>query len=266
MLVVGGGVMGSAVCEAVLTRHLATPDQVTIAEPDRERRESLQSRLGVPVVPRAIDGLAGTRLLLLAVKPQVFPQVAAELQGKIPEPVLLLSIMAGLPIERIANDLAHAAVVRAMPNAAARVLQSATVWYAAPAVSPAQRELAESVLGAIGEAIEVADEALLDLATAVSGSGPAFVCLVAEAMIEGAVAIGFSRSMAQRLVSQTLSGTAALLAEPGAHPTMVRESVTSPGGTTAAGIQALERAAIRAAFVEAIRAALQRARELGSSR
>jgi pyrroline-5-carboxylate reductase len=266
LLIVGAGVMGSALCEAVLAQGLATPEKITVAAPSPERREGLRARLGVRTVAQAAEGLPGALMVILAVKPQVFPQVAAELQGRIPESAVVLSIMAGLPIQRIADDLAHPAVVRSMPNAAARVLQSATIWCAAPAVTSDQRHLAQAVLEAIGEAIEVSDERFLDMATAVSGSGPAFLCLAAEAMIEGAVAVGFTRPMAQRLVYQTLTGTAALLAQPGAHPALVRESVTSPGGTTAAGLQALEQRAVRAAFVEAIRAALARAQELGSSR
>lgn len=266
MLVVGGGTMGAAICEAVLGRRLTHPTRVTVAEPESDRRAALQARLGVRAVARAAEALDEARLVLLAVKPQAFPRVAEELQGRIPQGVPVLSIMAGLTLERVAADLGHAQVVRSMPNAAARVFESATVWCAAPAVTAAQRDLVRTVLGAIGHAMEVEEESLLDSATAVSGSGPAYLCLVAEAMIEGAVGIGLTRALAQHLVFQTFVGTASLLGAPGAHPALVRESVTSPGGTTAAGLQALERGAVRAAFVEAIRAGLQRARELGSNR
>lgn len=258
--------MGGAICEALLGRGVADPMGVVVAEPEAEKQAALRARLGVRTVARAAEAVEGAALVLLAIKPQVFPHVAEELQGRIPRGVPVLSIMAGLTLERVAADLDHPEVVRAMPNAAARVFGSVTVWCATPAVTPAQRDLVRTVLGAIGHAVEVDEESVLDLATAVSGSGPAYLCLVAEAMIEAAVGIGLTRALAQHLVFQTFAGTAALLTAPGAHPALVRESVTSPGGTTAAGLQALERGAVRAAFAEAVRAALQRARELGSNR
>jgi pyrroline-5-carboxylate reductase len=265
IVIAGGGTMGRALCEGVLASGLASPEQVCVAEPDSQRRVAIHADLGVPTAPDCVAVLPGAVLLVLAIKPQVFPLLAAQLAGAIPQGALLLSIMAGISTAALIEGTGHKAVVRAMPNTAARVRRAATVWYASPSLSPAQAELAGDVLSAIGEAIRVEQERQVDLATAVNGSGPAFVCLMAEAMIEGAVNIGLERDLASRLVRLTLDGTAALL-QAGSHPAQVREGVTSPGGTTAAGLLALEGRAVRAAYIEAVRAAYQRTVELGERR
>lgn len=266
LAIIGGGVMGSAVCRGVLSRGLAAPAQVVVADTDLARRDQLQAEDRVRTSANADDALPDAEVVVLAIKPQVYPSVAASISGHIPSRALVVSIMAGISIDRMRAELRHGAVVRVMPNAAARVLESASVWMAAPGVSQAQHAQAEQLLGALGVAVEVGEERYLDLATGLSGPGPAYLCLVAEALIEGGVAAGFGRATAQRLVQQTFVGTAALLSEPGAHPALVRESVTSPGGTTAAGLQALERSAVRAAFVDAVDAARRRSQELGGSR
>lgn len=265
LAILGGGVMGSAICRGALSRGLVSPEQVVIADTDAGQRARLHSTEGVRVVAAVAEALPGSSVVVLAVKPQVYPSVADAIYGKLPGEALVISIMAGIDVDRMRNDLEHEAIVRVMPNAAARVLQSASVWIAAPGVQPEQHLQAETLLGALGDALEVKEERFLDLATGLSGPGPAYLCLVAEALIEGGVAAGFSRAMSRRLVYQTFVGTAALLSEPGAHPALVRESVTSPGGTTAAGLQVLERAALRAAFVDAVEAARRRSEELGGS-
>jgi len=265
LAILGGGVMGTAICRGVLSRHLVAPESVVVADTDPAQRARLHRSEGVTVVAAAEDALTDAALVVLAIKPQVYPTVATAIAGRVPESALVVSIMAGISLDRMRMDLAHEAVVRVMPNAAARVLESASVWIAAPGVSAAQRSQAERLLRALGDAVEVTEERFLDLATGFSGPGPAYLCLVAEALIEGGVAAGFGRALAQRLVYQTFVGTAALLSEPGAHPALVRESVTSPGGTTAAGLQALERSAVRAAFVDAVEAARRRSQELGNS-
>ncbi len=263
--VIGGGVMGRALCEALLAAQMISPDRITVAEPDPSRRAALETDLAVGTCANPSDCLPGAEIVILAIKPQIFPSLALDLHGAVPDDALLISIMAGVTVERISQGLSHDRVVRAMPNAAARLRRSMTVWYAAPTVTDRQWILADAVLSGIGEAVRVPSEDMLDLATAVSGSGPAYLALVAEALIEGAVSVGFARPLAQTLVAQTFAGTAALLQQPGAHPTLIRESVTSPGGTTAAGLQTLESRAVRAAFAEAVGAGLQRARELGRS-
>jgi len=263
--IIGGGVMGKAFCQALIGGALSAPERIFVVEPDAAKRASLTAEMGVRSSPVAGEDVVGAGLLLLAVKPQVFPTAAAQLKGHLRPESLVLSIMAGLPVATIARGLGHQAVVRAMPNAAAGLRQSMTVWYASPAVDGGLRDVAARALSAIGLTTEVKEESLLDAATAVSGSGPAYVCMLVEAMIEGAVACGFAREVARCLAVQTLAGTAALLSQPGAHPALVRESVTSPAGTTAAGLLALEARGMRAAVVEAILASQRRAKELGST-
>lgn len=266
VVIVGGGAMGRALCEGLIASGAANVDDIIVAEPHDGRREAIAGELGVRVAAEGASVIAGADVIVLAVKPQVFATAAASLSGRLHASALVVSIMAGISTASIADAIGHTAVVRAIPNTAARLRKAMTVWYATPAVSAEQRRVASAVLSAIGETLEVSDEALIDPATAVSGSGPAYICLVAEAMTEGAVAVGFGREAAQRLVAATLSGTAALLSQPGAHPALVREGVTSPAGTTAAGLQALETSAVRAAFVAAVMAAYHRAKELGSNR
>lgn len=256
--------MGRAICQGLIASGLVHPKRLTVVEPVLERRAQLARDLGVRCTPSSRPAAADADLLVLAVKPQVFASVAEELRRSISSGSLVLSVMAGTSTSAIASQLSHGAVVRAMPNAAAQIGRSITVWYATPAVSARQRSAARAVLGAIGEAIEVDSEEQLDRATALSGSGPAFACLMVEAIVEGGVAIGFPRSLALRLATSTLQGTASLLSQEGTHPALIRESITSPGGTTAAGVLALEQRAVRAAYMEAVQAAYHRARELGS--
>ncbi|MGQ9552757.1 MAG: pyrroline-5-carboxylate reductase [Anaerolineae bacterium] len=266
IVIIGGGVMGSALCQGLLDSGLSIPQRITVVEPEVRKRAALWETMGVSCSADGREALPQADLIVLAIKPQVFATVAEQLRAHMRAGVLVISIMAGIPTSLIADALAHNLIVRAMPNTAAKVRQSTTVWYAAPIVPEPLRATAAAVLSSIGIAIEVQNEAILDGATAVSGSGPAYVCLLAEALVEGAVAIGLSRDLALCLVTNTLAGTAALLAQSGAHPALVRESVTSPAGTTAAGLLALEARAFRAACVEAVRAAYARAKELGSAK
>jgi len=264
IVLVGGGVMGTALCRGLIESGVATPGNIVVADIDPSKRKTLDATFSVRTVSSAKEAAQAARLVFLAVKPQSFQDVAADLSGKIPAEALVISIMAGMHTKTICSSLDHDLVIRAMPNAAASVRQSMTVWYACESVPSEQRSVAAAALAAIGDQLEVDAEATLDVATAVSGSGPAFICLAAEALIEGAVAVGCPRGLAERLVSRTLVGAAALLRQPGAHPGSVRESITSPGGTTAAGLMALESRAVRAAYAEAVRAAYARSQALQS--
>jgi pyrroline-5-carboxylate reductase len=263
ILVVGGGTMGRAFAAGLVESGLLSGRQIVVAEPAAHRRFALEEELGVEAIASSALVSAKVDALVLAVKPQAFPAVAEELHGRFPKEAVVISVMAGVPTWRISEALAHEAVVRAMPNAAAKVRRSTTVWYAGPAVTEMQKSIASTLLGSIGYALEVEDESLLDVATALSGSGPGFLCLAVEALIEGAVSAGMSWEQARLLAAHTLEGTAALLLAPGAHPALLREAITSPGGTTAAGLRELEKKAVRAAFLEAVLAAWHRARELG---
>lgn len=257
--IIGGGVMGEAILAAAIERGVFAPAGVVVCELLEHRRNQLRSEYGVGVSTSSAEAMAEADIVLLSVKPQDVHSV----RGQIREEALLISIMAGIPIKAIAEEFHHERVVRVMPNTPVAAKAGMSVWTATAAVSTEQRELARSLLGAIGREIFVEDERKLDMATAVSGSGPGFIYLFIEAMIEGGVSIGLTRAQAEEMVLQTVYGSAVYAQESGRRPAELRAMVTSPAGTTAAGLLELERGAVRAAIIEAIQAAYERARELG---
>ena len=262
---VGSGVMGEAIITAVLRGGLARPADVTACDIVAQRREHLAQAHGIATAERAADAVAGSDLIVLAVKPQEFAAAARDLRGKLAANQTAVSIMAGVSLAALRDGLGHAAIVRAMPNTPAQIGEGMTVWTATDAVSASAREDVHLVLGALGQDLYVAEEKYVDMATAVSGSGPAFVFLTMEAMIDAAVHIGLRREMATEMVLQTVLGSARYAQATGRHPADLRNQVTSPGGTTAEGLLALEEAGVRAAFAQAIIAAYERARQLGGA-
>ncbi len=196
-------------------------------------------------------------------KPQHLEPALADLRGSLAPSQLVLSIVAGARLETLTTGLEHSEVVRVMPNTPAQVGQGISVWTATPGVDVASRERVRVVLGALGEQVEVAEEKYLDMATALSGSGPGFVFLFLEAMIDAGVHLGFSRPVAQQLVYQTVIGSATMARETGRHPAELRNAVTSPAGTTAAGLLELEEGRLRAVIDRCVIAAYERCVELG---
>ncbi len=259
---IGGGFMGEALVSALLRDGLVQAGDVTVSDVAEARRQHLASRYGVAVTAENAEAVRGAELVVLAVKPQEFSAVAADLRGRLEGGQTVLTIMAGVPIERIVDELGHGAVVRVMPNTAAFVGQAMSVWTASEAVSDDGREAVARLLRALGREVHVSDEKYLDMATAVSGSGPGFVFLFLEAFIDAAVHIGLRRELAEELAVQTLLGSACLARELEKHPAELRNMVTSPGGTTAAGLQVLEDAGLRGAIIDAVEAAYERAKEL----
>lgn len=260
LLVLGGGRMGEALVGGLLSTGWASAPEITIVEKLESRRDALRDRFpGASVVAHAepADGV------LLAVKP---PDVESACQGLAATSIgRVLSIAAGVPIRRLEGLLGEGVpVVRAMPNTAALVRQGAAAIAPGTAAGEDDLHWAESMLSAVGIVVRV-PEHLLDAVTGLSGSGPAYVYLVAEALIEAGVLVGLPRDVSARLAVQTLVGASALLAEGDETPEALRAAVTSPGGTTAAGLRALETRAVRAAFLEAVSAATERSREQGAA-
>jgi len=202
---------------------------------------------------------------VLAIKPQNLPEVMTSLKGSLAPGQLVLSIIAGAGLGTLCEGLGHASVVRAMPNTPARIGEGMTVWTATPGVTAQQREWTGAILGAMGQVIEVDDDDRVDMATAVSGSGPAYVFLFIEALVDAAVQIGLSRDTAQEIVLTTVLGAGHLLKESGQEPADLRHMVTSPGGTTAAALSRLEEGGFSDLVRAAVDAAYRRAKELGSS-
>lgn len=256
--IVGGGVMGEAILAGALDRGIFEPADVTVVEKVEARRTQLRAAYGIEATGD-FGPMGDAGLVVLAVKPQEL----ASVKGRVRPGALILSIMAGVRIATIQAAFDHPFIVRAMPNTPAAIRAGMTAWTAAPAVTVEQRSIARQLLGAIGREVYVDDERKIDMATAVSGSGPAYVFLFIEALIDGAVTVGLPRAQAEELVVQTVLGAAQYAQESGKSAAELRAMVTSPAGTTAAGLLELEKGALRASVIEAVRAAFARAVELG---
>ncbi len=200
---------------------------------------------------------------MLSVKPQILPRVLAELRGQVSCGASVLSIIAGTRIGVIARELGVGAVVRAMPNTPGQLGLGMTVWTATAEVSEKAHRQAQAILGALGKEIYVEEESYLDMATALSGTGPTYIYLFIEALIDAGVHLGFSRRVAQELVLQTMAGSVAMARETGLHPAELRNRVTSPGGTSAAALYELEKGGLRTVISKAVWAAYQKSRSLG---
>jgi len=261
---VGGGVMAEAMIRGLLARGLYSAQQIVVGEPVASRRDHLCETLGVRVEESNVRVVQAAQVLVLAVKPQAMSKVLAELAGKVRPETLLLSIVAGAKIDKMRKALNVQAVVRIMPNTPAQVGEGVSAWTATAETSAEQRELARRVLACLGEEAWVEDEDHIDMATGLSGSGPAYVFLFLEALIDAGVQMGFSRPVAEKLALQTVKGSASYAQKSGLHPAVLRSMVTSPGGTTAEGVFHLERGALRATIAEAVLAAYHKAQYLGS--
>ena len=262
LAILGGGRMGEALARGLVDAGWE-PDELAIAEIESDRRRVLEERLpGVRVVPSPAWAAADADVVVVAVKPGDVASALEACATTLGDDALVLSIAAGVTLAELEAIVAKHATVRAMPNTGALVGKGAAAISAGSLATDAHLELAERVLGAVGTVVRV-PEPQLDAVTGLSGSGPAYVFLLAEALTEAGVLVGLPRATAAALVTQTLHGSAALLAETGDSPESLRAAVTSPGGTTAAGLQALEAHGVRAAVLDAVQAATRRSRELG---
>ena len=261
---IGGGTMAEAMMRGVFEKHLMPPSHVLVSGPRRERRADLAKRFGVKAVASNADAAAGAHVVVLSVKPQVLPTVLRELRGKLREDQLVVSIVAGAPLAVLRGGLDHAAIVRAMPNTPAQIGMGVTAWTATAEVDREQRDRAKAILGALGEELEVDEESQVDMATALSGTGPTYVFLLMEALVDAGVHLGFSRRVAEELVLRTVEGSAAFARQSDRHLAELRNMVTSPGGTSAAAIYELEKGTMRTVLSRAVYAAYRRTRELGA--
>jgi len=259
---IGGGVMGEAVIKGILSQGLAKPQDITTSDIDPERLSALRQGYGIKTSANNRRAMEGANVVVLAIKPQNLKEVLEGIRGPAQEQ-LILSIVAGASIAAIVKGLGHNLIVRAMPNTPAQIGEGITVWTASDEVSQGQKEMAQSILGALGKEIYVSDEKYLDMATAVSGSGPAYIFLVIEALVDAAVHIGWPREKAEELVLQTVLGAARLVQATGKQPAELRKMVTSPGGTTEEALLQLEQGGLRALIDRAVIAAYEKAKGLG---
>jgi len=261
---IGGGIMAEAIINGVLDQNLARPIDIAVVELLETRRADLKQRYSVESVADVESIKSGTGdIVVLAVKPQDLPKAMVAIKGTLTPAQVVLSIVAGVKMSTIASGLSHEAIIRVMPNTPAQIGQAASVWTATLAVISERLEDARSLIQAIGEEVYVSDEKYVDMATGLSGSGPAYVFMFIESLTDAGVHVGLTRNVAAKLAVQTVLGSAQLIQQSGLHPAELRNMVTSPGGTTAEGTLVLEGAGFRTSIIEAVAAAYEKARLLG---
>jgi len=272
---VGVGAMAEAMIAGLLRRELVTPGQITGSHPRPARRDELRERYGIRVVEGNREAAVASRpggaggggapasVVVLAVKPQRVGKVLGELRGALAAGQLALSVVAGARMETLAGELGHASVVRAMPNTPAQIGEGMTAWTATPGVGEEQLAVVRALLGALGREMHVENENMIDMATALSATGPTYIFMMMEALVDAGVHMGFSRHVAQELVTQTMLGSVLFARESQKHPAELRNMVTSPGGTSAEAIYQMEKGGLRTVLSKAVYAAYQRAVALG---
>ena len=260
---IGSGVMAEAMIAGLLRGGQVSPDRIVASHPRSDRRDVLQRDYGIRVAASNEDAIVDADIVVLAIKPQMLQRVGRELAPALRDGQLVISILAGATTTALGNVLRHRQIVRSMPNTPARLGKGMTVWYATPEVTSEQRAQASALLHTLGAELEVDDEKFVSMSTAVSGTGPTYVFLVMEALIDAAVHMGFPRHIAHDLVIETLEGSTLFAKSSGMHPAELRNMVTSPGGTSAAALHELESGRLRTVLSEAVWAAYRRTEELG---
>ncbi|HEX6185669.1 MAG TPA: pyrroline-5-carboxylate reductase [Pyrinomonadaceae bacterium] len=268
---VGVGVMAEAMIAGLLRRQLVERTQIVGSHPRATRRDELQTQYGIRMVESNREAATAARpteagaasVVVVAVKPQRAGRVMQELKGALAPEQLLLSVVAGTRIETLASELGHEGVVRAMPNTPAQIGQGMTAWTATPQATERQLEVVRAILGALGREMYVENENMIDMATALSATGPTYIFMMMEALVDAGVHMGFSRHVAEEMVTQTMLGSVLFARETHKHPAELRNMVTSPGGTSAEAIYQMEKGSLRTVLSKAVYAAYQRAVALG---
>ena len=258
---IGSGKMGTALLKGIVTRGLCAAGDITISDPSPEALAAATSAVpGLRVATANDEAVRGADAVLLCVKPAGIVPLIESLRDL--PPVLFISIAAGITLSRMEAAAGHHRIVRVMPNTPALIGQGAAAYSPGSSAGEADCRLTESLLGAVGTVTRVAEK-LLDAVTGLSGSGPAYIYTVIEALADGGVLEGLSREQAIQLAAQTVAGAAGMVLQTGLHPAVLRDQVTSPGGTTIAGLASLEANGLRSALIQAVRASTRRAQELG---
>jgi pyrroline-5-carboxylate reductase len=259
----GGGVMAEAIVNGVLSREVIKPDRITIGDPVDARLEYMASKYGVSVTSDNLRAIGDVDLIVVAVKPQHLGDLMSSLVTHVKKSQVIISIVAGASIETIQKGLQHLDVIRVMPNTPAQIGEGSVVWTSAPSVATKNLLIVERIVKTLGDGIYVYEEKYLDMATALSASGPAYVYLFLESLIDAGVSLGLSREISHRLAIQTIIGSASLAKNTNEHPAILRNNVTSPGGTTAAALQVMEQRGFKGIIIDAVWAAYKKALILG---
>lgn len=261
---IGGGVMGEALLSRLVSAKIYQPTEVLVSEPQAQRRDFLAQEYGVQVTDNNREVTGATEVVMLAIKPQVFDAVVKDLTNFSElNTAVVISILAGVSLNKLESAFGQKPVIRAMPNTPATVGVGVTAIASGKYALAAHVETAKAIFQAVGAVVEV-PESLMDAVTGLSGSGPGYVAIMIEALADGGVAAGLPRAIAYKLALQTVLGTAQLLTESAMHPAELKDRVTSPGGTTITGIAQLEKGGLRSALIAAVVAASQRSKELGN--
>jgi len=268
---IGCGVMAEAIIAGLLRKKLVNPEQIIGSHPRANRRDELQTKYQIRMVEQNCDAVStqaldGGQIVVLGVKPQRLGRVLQDLKGSLRPDQLVVSIVAGAKIETISHGLGHSSIVRAMPNTPAQIGAGLTAWTPSADVDESQARQVKAMLDALGETVQVENERQIDMATALSATGPTYIFLVMEALIDAGVHMGFSRHVSQELVQQMILGSVLFAKESQKHPAELRNMVTSPGGTSAEAIYQMEKGGLRTVLSKAVWAAFQRAEALGAKR
>lgn len=261
---VGAGVMAEAMIAGLLKKAMIPPERIVASHPREDRRHKLSERFGILTAESNRESADGADLVLLTIKPQVLQSVMRQLFGSLTPEQVVVSVIAGAPVDVLVTGLGHESVVRVMPNTPAQVGQGMSVWCTTPGVTESQRQRVQAILGALGEELWVEEEKYVDMATALSGTGPTYVFLMMEALIDAGVHMGFPRRIAEQIVLQTVSGSVAFARDSGKHMAELRNMVTSPGGTSAEAIYQMEKGGLRTVLSRAVYAAYQRTQVLAN--
>lgn len=260
--IIGGGVMGELILAALRDKHICAAQELWVCDVQSDRVAQLGARYGVHAVTGSGELVEACEVVLVCVKPQNARETLAPLHGRFRPEQVIVSIMAGVSIDTMQELTGHRAIVRSMPNIPARIGEGMTVWLASPEVADVSRMIVKMIFQAFGLESRVESEDMVDAATAISGSGPAYIFYLAENLMKAAEKLGFSREQAHRLTQQTFRGAMDLWHKTGEDPEALRHSVTSKGGTTAAALREFEKRDTPGIFADAIRAAYVRAGQL----
>ena len=259
---VGAGVMAESMIAGLLKQGLIDPNRIVASHPRTDRQERLRARFGIEAVEGNRAAAEGADLIFLTVKPQVLAAVMKQLHGRLEPRQVAVSVIAGASIATLSRGLGHDSIVRVMPNTPAQIGAGMMVWTATADVDDSRRGQIKAALGALGEELWVEEEKYVDMATALSGTGPTYVFLMMEALIDAGVHMGFPRRIAEQIVLQTVSGSVAFARDSGKHMAELRNMVTSPGGTSAEAIYQMEKGGLRTVLSRAVYAAYQRTQTL----
>jgi pyrroline-5-carboxylate reductase len=260
---VGGGVMAEAILSGIVGAKVAPSSDICVGEPSENRRRHLEETYSVRTTSNNIEAIEGAGLTVLAVKPQTLPYVYPELNGNLSADNTVVSIVAGATMSRLNSGLGHAAIIRVMPNTPGQIGAGMTMWMASDAVPKETVDTARAIVQTLGKEIYTDDEKMIDMATALSASGPAYVFLFIESLIDAGVYLGLARDVSWQLAIQTVLGSTQLVSDTGIHPAELKDMVTSPGGTTIEALRALEEGRFRALVLNAVNAAYEKSKALG---